>query len=89
MKSHTTQSFRNALSQLPVAIQKRSRAAYRRFLSNPQHPGLQFKKVHSIKPVYSARISDDYRALGVLDNDTIIWFWIGNHKDYERLLKQL
>jgi Txe/YoeB family toxin of Txe-Axe toxin-antitoxin module len=89
MKSHTTQSFRDALALLPKNIQARARAAYRRFCSDPRHTGLQFKKVHSTRPVYSARINDDYRAVGVVEGDEIAWFWIGKHEEYERLLKRL
>lgn len=89
MKSHTAQSFRDALALLPAAIQKRAHAAYSRFRTNPQHPGLQFKKVHTTKPIYSARINDDYRAIGIVDGDDIVWFWIGKHEDYERLLKRI
>jgi hypothetical protein len=46
---------------------------------NPQHPGLQFKRVHPVKPIYSVRINNDYRALGVRKDNIIIWFWIGSH----------
>ena len=56
------------------------------FQRNPNHPGLQFKQVHSTRPIYSARISLDYRALGILEGDEMIWFWIGSHADYDRLL---
>jgi hypothetical protein len=45
--------------------------------------------VHRIRPVYSARINDDYRVVGVMDGNDIVWFWIGKHEEYERLLKQL
>jgi hypothetical protein len=89
MKSHTTRSFRNALSSLPKSIQARARAAYRRFRSDPSHSGLQFKKVHHTRPVYSARINDDYRVVGVLEGEDIVWFWIGKHDEYERLLNKL
>ena len=88
MNSHTTQSFRDSLALLPTSIQKRARAAYRRFRTNPQNSGLQFKKVHRTRPVYSARINDDYRAVGTMEGDGIVWFWIGKHEEYERLLKQ-
>jgi hypothetical protein len=27
-----------------------------------------------------------YRALGVRRDDTIVWFWIGSHADYDKLL---
>lgn len=40
-------------------------------------------------PVYSVRIDLDWRAVGVLQGDTMVWFWIGSHGDYERLLSKL
>jgi hypothetical protein len=30
-----------------------------------------------------------YRAVGVREGGTIIWFWIGPHAEYERLLSRL
>jgi hypothetical protein len=30
-----------------------------------------------------------YRALAVKEGDAIIWFWIGSHAEYEKLLAQL
>ena len=52
----------------------------------PLHPGLRFKQVHPTLPIYSVRVSLDYRALGVREGDSVIWFWIGSHSEYERLL---
>ena len=89
MTSHTTQSFRDAFAGLPKGIQSRARAAYRRFRTNPHHTGLQLKKVHRTRPVYSARVTADYRVMGIMEGDEIVWFWIGKHEEYERLLKQL
>jgi hypothetical protein len=89
VNSYTTQSFRDALAILPTDIRKRARAAYDRFHANPRHPGLEFKKVHRTRPIYSARVNDDYRAVGILDGNEIVWFWIGKHEEYDRLLKQL
>jgi hypothetical protein len=40
-------------------------------------------------PVYAARITRDYRAVGVLHENLIAWFWIGSHSDYEKLLDSL
>jgi hypothetical protein len=56
------------------------------FEQNPSHPSLEFKKVHQTKPVYSARVTLDYRAVGVLDGNEIVWFWIGPHDEYERVI---
>jgi hypothetical protein len=81
--------FRKAFRGLSKSIQKQAREAYRLFQLNPQHPGLRFKRVHEKPPVYSARINRNYRAVGILDRDEIIWFWIGSHKEYERLIASL
>lgn len=89
MTSHTTRSFRDAFASLPKNIRGRARAAYRRFRTNPHHSGLQFKKVHRTRPIYSARVTDDYRVMGTLQGDEVVWFWIGKHEEYERLLKKL
>ena len=37
--------------------------------------------------LYARLPSDDYRAIGLLENDTVIWIWIGNHDEYQRLLR--
>jgi len=89
MKSHTSARFRDAFAQLPVSVQRQAREAYKLFKQNPHHPGLRFKQVHPARPIYSVRISIDYRALGVRDEDDIVWFWIGSHSDYDKLLSRL
>jgi hypothetical protein len=41
-------------------------------------------------PVYSVRAGIGWRAVGVMKNsDTIVWFWIGSHSEYDKLLKSL
>lgn len=89
MTSRTTAAFRKALAALPPDIQDRAREAYDRFLEEPTHPSLQLKQVHTTDPIYSARITLHYRALAVRKDDTWIWFWIGSHSDYDKLLKRL
>jgi hypothetical protein len=70
-------------------IQRRARAAYRRFQNDPTHPGLQFKRLHTSLPLWSVRITDSYRAVGVRDDASIVWFFIGTHAEYDRLLASL
>jgi len=31
----------------------------------------------------------DWRAVGFRQGDTVIWFWIGSHAQYDGLLKRL
>ncbi|MEO0771054.1 MAG: hypothetical protein AAFY72_16800 [Cyanobacteria bacterium J06649_4] len=89
MKSRTTAKFRKALSNLPNSVQKQASKAYRQFRRDPNHPSLRFKQVHSDLPIYSARISKNYRAVGQRDGDTVVWFWIGSHAEYDKLLSQM
>jgi mRNA-degrading endonuclease RelE of RelBE toxin-antitoxin system len=89
LRSKTTREFREGLRDLPPEVRRRAREAFRLFQSDPRHPGLRFKKVHPSEPIYSARISQDYRAVGVLIDDSMVWFFVGNHADYERLLNTL
>ena len=89
MKSRTTAAFRKSFAALPKQVQEQTREAYRQFKENPSYPSLRFKKVHPELPIYSARISNNYRAVGQLDGDTAIWFWVGSHAEYDRLLSQL
>ena len=88
MKSHTTESFRKALKGLSKELHKQARQAYRRFQADPSYPSLHFKKVHPTKPIYSARVGKGHRAVGILSEDEIVWFWIGSHKEYERVIAE-
>jgi len=43
--------------------------------------------VNSKENIWSVTIATNYRVLGVKSEDAIIWYWIGKHDDYEKLLK--
>lgn len=89
MISRTTSKFRVLFELLPSTIKVQAKEAYQQFKIDPYHPSLQFKRVHSNKPIYSARINRDHRAVGIIQGDEIVWFWIGSHNVYEKLLKKL
>lgn len=89
MKSRTTRQFRDRFAKLPEQVQTQAREAYRQFVQNPAHPGLQFKKIHLKKPIYSVRIGLHYRAVGLKSADEIVWFWIGHHAEYDQLLARM
>lgn len=74
MISRTTSRFWDAYADLPEEVKRRARKAYQLFEENPRHPSLRLKKVHTDAPIYSVRITSDYRALGVRDGGAIIWF---------------
>lgn len=86
MQSRTTRQFWRLFSNLPTDVQRDAKRAYRLFESNPAHPGLQFKKLEGEDDIYSVRIGLDYRALAVLKKDRVVWYWIGGHSEYDRLI---
>lgn len=88
MKSYVTRSFRQHFSRLPTDTQKEAREAYKLFKADPYHPSLQFKQVHPREPIVSVRIGLGYRAPANRRGDTIYWFWIGSHADYDRIVSR-
>ena len=86
MHSKSTRSFRSLYAKLPKSIKAEAKKAYLQFKTNPSHPGLQFKCVQKKAKVYSARINLDYRVLGTLDGNEILWMWIGSHDEYDKLI---
>ncbi len=88
MKAKAAPRFWKFYNRLPFAIQQHARKAYQLWKTNPSASSLRFKRVSKEEPIYSVRVGEDYRALGVLESDTIVWFWIGRHDEYERILKR-
>jgi hypothetical protein len=74
---------------LPKDIQKGAFKAYKIWRKDLHHPGLQFKQVHETRPIFSVRIALGWRAVGIKQNDAMIWYWVGSHDDYDGLLKKL
>ena len=81
MNSRTTRSFREAFRALSPDVQERARRAYQLWLQDPDLPGLRSKRVGDD---VSIRIGRDYRALGILEGETVYWYWIGRHDEYDR-----
>jgi hypothetical protein len=89
LKSKVTDDFVACFSQLPDAVKSQARLNYRRWRANPSHPGLHFKRIHGQEDLYSVRVGLGWRALGLVVGDTIYWYWIGSHAEYDKLLKRL
>jgi hypothetical protein len=88
MISKTTRGFQECYQALPRNIQSIADKAYKLWLSDPRSPDLQFKCVDPQESIFSVRVGKNYRALRVLKGDTIVWYWIGKHDLYERLLRE-
>jgi hypothetical protein len=40
-------------------------------------------------PIFSVRVGLGWRAVGIRKADTMIWYWIGSHDEYDALLKKM
>jgi hypothetical protein len=84
-----TKSFFEHFERLPEEAQKQAKKAYTLWQKNAYHGSLRFKRVSRRQCIYSVRIGLGWRALGLLEADTVYWFWIGSHAAYEQLLTRL
>lgn len=90
MNSELTNEFVELFKKLPKNIRALASKNYKLWKNDPTHPSLYFKKIRSLENIYSIRIGIGWRAIGILkSNDLIIWFWIGSHNDYDKLIKNL
>ena len=77
-------SFWSAYESLPVLAQRVADKNYVILKENPKHPSLHFKK---IRRYWAVRVGIHYRALAVEVEDGLLWFWIGSHAEYDKLIK--
>jgi len=84
MKSATLPSFWEHYRTLAPEIRAKAKKAYRLWSQDTFHPSLRFKCINKPENIWSVRVTLGYRAIGILDDDTVTWFWIGSHDDYER-----
>ena len=84
MKSLTRPSFWRAYDELDPRVREAAHKAFNLFTENPDHPSLRFKKLGGYEYVWSARINEQYRAVGERNGDTVVWVWIGSHNDFDK-----
>jgi hypothetical protein len=89
MNSRLTEDFVALFARLPTEIKAQARRNYRLWRVNPAHPGLHFKRIQGQNDLYSVRVGLGWRAVGFLEGDTMNWFWIGSHAEYDNLIKRL
>jgi hypothetical protein len=85
VKHRATPRFWRCYKALPKTIQELADRSYELLKQNPAHPSLHFKKVGQF---WSVRIGMHYRAIALEAETDRVWFWIGSHPDYDRLLNK-
>ena len=83
MNHFASTAFWHHYRALPVNIQALADKNFVLLRADPSHPSLHFKKVGRFR---SARVGIKYRALAVEVENGLLWFWIGTHADYDRML---
>jgi hypothetical protein len=84
LNHHASPAFWECYRSLPAEIRDLADKSFELLKADSRHPSLHFKKVGEYR---SARVGLHYRALGVDIEDGILWFWIGNHGDYDRIVR--
>ena len=83
MQSKAVASFWDGYKRLPNRVQEAAQKQFRLWQEDPSHPSVRFKKVGNY---WSARVTGSYRAVGIMDGEAVVWFFIGTHAEYDRLL---
>ena len=86
VKISFTPKFEDLFRKLPAHVKKQADRAFEHLEYNPRYPSLCLKCVDPQESRYSIRISDKYRALGLLQGDEITLDWIGPHGKYDHLI---
>jgi hypothetical protein len=84
VKHAASPRFWAAYQALPSSIRTLADANFDLLKRDQRHASLQFKKVGQY---WSVRVGLRYRALAVETEDGYLWFWIGSHADYDRLIR--
>jgi len=89
MISHINARWKKSYKNLPKHIRRVANKQYKLFRQDPYRASLHFKKIHSTKAIFSARVNQNYRTIGIINENIIIWFWIGSHDDYDKLIQNI
>jgi hypothetical protein len=85
MTHHTTSHFWDCYAKLPEAVRRLADGNYELLRADPRHSSLHFKRVGRL---WSVRVGIGHRALAAEEgNGQIIWFWIGPHAEYNRIIR--
>jgi len=84
MRHFAGPSFWALYEKLPKRIQVLADKNFILLKENSRHPSLHLKTVGRY---WSVRIGANNRALAVEIDEGLLWFWIGSHAEYDRLLK--
>jgi hypothetical protein len=83
LKHLTTPEFWERFDRLPEEARHIARKNYDILKADPRHPSLHFKRIEAY---WSVRVGLHYRALELEVEGRVLWFWIGTHAEYDRIV---
>ena len=83
MRHIASPSFWACYENLPTNVQNLADRSFKLLKANTKHPSLHLKKVGKY---YSVRVGKKHRSLAVEMEDGLLWFWIGTHAEYDKLI---
>ncbi len=83
MNHFATPQFWRHYRQLSPEVRDIADKNFQLLKANPKHPSLHFKKIGKL---WSVRVGAHYRALGLDKPEGVVWFWIGSHAEYDKLI---
>jgi hypothetical protein len=83
LKHYASSRFWALHEALPGKVRELADKSFALLKIDPRHPSLHFKRIGSL---WSVRVGAHYRALGSDVEGGIVWFWIGTHAEYDRIV---
>jgi hypothetical protein len=84
MTHFATPQFWYCYRHLPKAVQDVADKNFAIMNEKREHPSLRLKKIGQ---AWTVRVGLHYRAMARERYEGLVWFWIGHHSQYEKLLK--
>jgi hypothetical protein len=83
LKHFTSSDFWALYGKLPQEVRELADKNYALLKADPRHPSLQLKRIEEL---WSVRVGQHDRTLGIDVPEGIEWIWIGSHADYDKHL---
>jgi len=84
MNHFATPDFWFCHRHLPSEVRELADKNFALMQDDPHHGSVRLKKVGAY---WSARVGLHYRALARERPEGLVWFWVGHHSEYERLIQ--
>jgi hypothetical protein len=87
VKSVAPAEFWRHYEKLPLRAQKLADRYFAFFERDPLYPSLHLERIRD--EIWSVRIGGHYRALAKRREDCWLWFWIGTHEQYNKVMRRV